>query len=74
MENKWEYNYENLHTDRPGDTSTYSTDAACGYPPVLPAARPAAAPAAPQALRTANPPLRLLPSLPGTKTTAARNG
>ena len=45
MENKWEYNYENLHTDRPGDTSTYSTDAACGYQPAPVSAGPAGGPA-----------------------------
>ena len=45
MENKWEYNYENLHTDRPGDTSTYSTDAACGYQPAPVSAGPASGPA-----------------------------
>ena len=45
MENKWEYNYENLHTDRPGDTSTHSTDAACGYQPAPVSAGPASGPA-----------------------------
>ena len=52
MENKWEYNYDNIHTDRPGDTSTYSTDAACGYQPAGAGSAPAGGgpggPAAPQ--------------------------
>ena len=30
MENKWEYNYSS-YQGRPGDTSSYSTDEACGY-------------------------------------------
>ena len=41
MDNQWEYDYSNLYNgsngnagaQRPGDTSTYSTDASCGYTP-----------------------------------------
>ena len=44
MDNQWEYDYSNLYSgnngsngnagaQRPGDTSTYSTDASCGYTP-----------------------------------------
>ncbi|MBQ8648285.1 MAG: trypsin-like peptidase domain-containing protein [Oscillospiraceae bacterium] len=44
MDNQWEYDYSNLNSSgaasRPGDTSSYSTDAACGYTPSQPYSAP----------------------------------
>ena len=44
MDNQWEYDYSNLNSGgaagRPGDTSSYSTDAACGYTPPQPYTAP----------------------------------